>query len=79
MSNVYTVKFNKDAVKDDEEEAYEVGKAAGVAVAATIGALIFAPFVVWIAWNLCMPALFGLPAIGYLQSLALYALFKILF
>lgn len=79
MSNVYTVKFNKDTEKDSEEQAYEVGKAAGVAVAATIGALIFAPFAVWIAWNLSMPALFGLPAIGYLQSLALYALFKILF
>jgi len=32
------------------------------------------PFFIWGAWNLCMPALFGLPAIGYVKSVALYIL-----
>lgn len=40
--------------------------------------VIFAPFIVWGAWNLCIPALFGLPPIGYLYSLGLYVLIKIL-
>lgn len=77
-NDMYTFKLNKP--KDDEKsEAYKAGEEAGKAVAATLGALIAAPFVVWAAWNLCIPALFGLPAIGYVQSLALYVLLKILF
>lgn len=77
----YTFNLKTEEKKEEEEhsEAYKMGQAAGAAIGATLGALIFAPFIVWAAWNFCMPALFGLPAIGYLQSVALYVLFKILF
>ncbi|AOV61686.1 hypothetical protein BOW92_gp031 [Synechococcus phage S-WAM1] len=77
MSNsVYTIKLNKP--ENEEEEPSNEAKQ--MAVNATIGllGLILAPFGVWVAWNLCMPALFGLPVIGYVQSVGLYILSRAL-
>ncbi len=51
--------------------------AAGIGIA-LLFALLFA-VVVRLLWNWLMPGLFGLPAIGYLQALALVVLAKILF
>lgn len=73
MSDVYT--FNiKDKVKKTTDEQTEDGKE----ILAGILGLILGPLLLWAAWNLCIPALFGLPAIGYIKSLALYTLVKIL-
>jgi hypothetical protein len=77
MSNsVYTVKLNKPENEDEDPSS----EAKQMAVNATIGllGLIFAPFVVWAAWNVCMPTLFGLPVIGYVQSVGLYILSRVL-
>lgn len=75
-NSVYTVKLNKP--ENEEEEPSSEAKQ--MAVNTTIGllGLIFAPFVVWAAWNVCMPALFGLPVIGYVQSVGLYILSRVL-
>jgi len=72
MSNVYTLNI-KDKVKKDE-----IDSETGMSILAGIAGLIIGPFLVWGAWNLCIPALFGLPAIGYIKSLALYILIKVL-
>jgi len=75
-NSVYTVKLNKP--ENEEEEPSSEAKQ--MAVNTTIGllGLIFAPFVVWAAWNVCMPALFGLPVIGYVQSVGIYILSRVL-
>ena len=71
-NSMYTVKLNKD---DTSAESRELS----VSILVGIAGVIFAPFIVWVAWNLSMPFLFGLPAIGYVKSLALYILFRTLF
>ncbi len=57
-------------------------RVAGWVVAGVGAALLFAllfAVVVRLLWNWLMPGIFGLPAIGYLQALALVVLAKILF
>ena len=68
----YTVKLNKD---EPDAETKELS----VSILVGIASVIFAPFIVWVAWNLSMPFLFGLPAIGYVKSLSLYILSRTLF
>ncbi|UNH61200.1 hypothetical protein SSZBM1_83 [Synechococcus phage S-SZBM1] len=83
MSSVYTLNI-KDARKKmkstSEVQTPEVddSEKIGEQIVYTIAGLLLGPLVVWVAWNMCIPALFGLPAIGYLKSLALYCLIKIL-
>ena len=67
----------KQGFKDGTEDDKYYQELGSKFVDNTLG-LIFAPFIVWGAWNICIPALFGLPPIGYVYSLALYCLFKIL-
>ena len=73
MNSIYDfAKGNKTDEIDKES------KILGAQAATAILGIIFGPFVVWAAWNAVMPALFGLPTIGYVYSLALYVLVKTL-
>ena len=85
MNTVYTLnikdtqrKASKQQVEDQQKNSDSELTENGVAILAVIAGVLFGPFVLWAAWNLCIPALFGLPGINYLQSLALYCLIKIL-
>lgn len=78
MNSVYTFNLKDAQKKQEEQDANAEAKQLGAMVLAAIAGIMFAPFIVWGAWNLCIPALFGLPSIGYFQSLALYILIKIL-
>ena len=75
-NTMYTVKLNKD---DSSDNPSAESRELSVSILVGIAGVIFAPFIVWVAWNLSMPFLFGLPAIGYVKSLALYILFRTLF
>ena len=64
-----TVYFDRTKVKTPEEIQQQQNVEA-------VGAIVnfFAkPAILWGTWNLVIPSLFGLPPIGYLQSLGLYA------
>lgn len=74
MSDVYTLNFKDKVKKSIDDEQTEGGK---VILSGILG-MILGPLFLWAAWNLCIPALFGLPAIGYIKSLALYTLVKVL-
>ena len=74
MSDFYTLNIKDKVKKTPDEDQTEAGKE----LLAGIMGLILGPLFVWAAWNLCIPALFGLPAIGYIKSLALYTLVKVL-
>jgi len=43
-----------------------------------VAILAIVPFVLMVAWNIIMPYLFGLPAIDFIQALALYIVSKTL-
>ena len=75
-NSMYTVQLNKN---DNSDEPSAESRELSVSILVGIAGVIVAPFVVWVAWNLSMPFLFGLPAIGYVKSLALYILFRTLF
>lgn len=75
-NSIYTVKLNND---DNSEDPSAETRELSASILAGIAGVIFAPFLVWVAWNLSMPFLFGLPVIGYVKSLALYILFRTLF
>lgn len=76
-NSMYTFNIKKP---DDEEQPWTDQDSKMVALTSMgfLAGLIFAPFLVWAAWNICMPSLFGLPMIGYVQSLALYLLARLL-
>ena len=74
MSPFYQFKEGYKDGKGDDEYYQELGSK----VVDNFLKLLFAPFIVWGAWNIVVPTLFGLPPIGYVYSLALYCLFKIL-
>tara|TARA_B100000941_G_C28507736_1_gene558494 strand:- start:3396 stop:3638 length:243 start_codon:yes stop_codon:yes gene_type:complete len=70
-----TVYFDRTKVKTPEEIQQQQNIEA-------VGAIVnfFAkPAILWGTWNLVIPSLFGLPPIGYLQSLGLYVISRILF
>ena len=70
-----TVYFDRTKVKTPEEIQQQQYVEA-------VGAIVnfFAnPAILWGTWNLVIPSLFGLPPIGYLQSLGLYVISRILF
>ena len=70
-----TVYFDRTKVKTPEEIQQQQNVEA-------VGAIVnfFAkPAILWGTWNLVIPSLFGLPPIGYLQSLGLYVISRILF
>ena len=74
---MYTFNLNKEDGNTDEPSVESRQQASAILVG--IASAIVAPFLVWMAWNLSMPFLFGLPAIGYIKSLALYILSQTLF
>ena len=70
-----TVYFDRTKVKTPEEIQQQQNVEA-------VGAIVnfFAkPAILWGTWNLVIPSLFGLPPIGYLQSLGLYVISRIFF
>lgn len=75
-NNMYTFSLNKEKESEDESTA----EARALAIGGLVGTLglIFCPFIVWWAWNLTVPALFGLPTIGYIQSVGLFILSRVL-
>jgi hypothetical protein len=76
-NSMYTFNLNKEDGNTDEPSVESRQQASAILLG--IAGVIFAPFIVWLSWNLSMPFLFGLPAIGYIKSLALYILFRTLF
>jgi hypothetical protein len=75
---MYTFELNRNEEPDVDQESRESKAMAAAGLTAVVG-IICAPFLVWVAWNVTMPALFGLPAIGYIKSVGLYILSRVLF
>jgi hypothetical protein len=78
-----TVYFDKRAFaeKDKEnKEELEILKKREEGAAAVIAVVLFfgKPLVVMLLWNMLMPGIFGLSTIGYLKSLGLYVLARII-
>lgn len=76
-NSMYTFNIKKP---DEEEQPWtdQDSKMVALTTLGFIGGMIVAPFVIWAAWNVSMPAIFGLPMIGYLQSLGLYIVSRLL-
>lgn len=76
-NSMYTFNIKKP---DDEEQPWtdQDSKMAALTTLGFIGGMIVAPFIIWAAWNVSMPAIFGLPVIGYFQSLGLYLVSRLL-
>lgn len=76
-NSMYTFNIKKP---DEEEQPWtdQDSKMVALTTLGFIGGLIAAPFVLWAAWNVSMPAIFGLPMIGYFQSLGLYLVSRLL-
>ncbi len=58
----------------EEEKNIEMGKQASTAIAN----LFVSPLVLMLVWNLCIPGIFGLPALGYWSAMGLYVVSRIL-
>lgn len=54
-----------------------VRRGAGIGVAVLVAAFVVGAIVMWL-WNWLMPALFGVPVIGYWQAVGLLVLSKLL-
>ena len=76
-NSMYTFNIKKP---DEEEQPWtdQDSKMVALTTLGFIGGMIVAPFVIWAAWNVSMPAIFGLPVIGYFQSLGLYLVSRLL-
>lgn len=76
-NSMYTFNIKKP---DDEEQPWtdQDSKMVALTTLGFIGGMIVAPFIIWAAWNVLMPAIFGLPVIGYFQSLGLYLVSRLL-
>lgn len=76
-NSMYTFNIKKP---DDEEQPWtdQDSKMVALTTLGFIGGMIVAPFIIWAAWNVSMPAIFGLPMIGYFQSLGLYLVSRLL-
>ena len=69
-----TVYFNPKQETKEEKEKRESYEAVG-----SIANFFLKPLILWQCWNWVIPGLFGLPPLGYLSSLALYVISRILF
>ena len=76
-NSMYTFNIKKPS-EDDQPFTDADTKLMALGALGFLGGVIVAPFLVWAAWNIAMPSLFGLPVIGYVQSLALYLLARLL-
>ena len=76
-NSMYTFNIKKP---DDEEQTWtdQDSKMVALTTLGFVGGMIVAPFIIWVAWNVSMPAIFGLPMIGYFQSLGLYLVSRLL-
>jgi hypothetical protein len=77
---VTTVYLDKRALNDEppEEEVVEK-KSPAYIIGLTIGVLVGIPVAFMLLWNWLMPAIFGLPTIGFFKSIGLLAMSFILF
>ena len=80
MSNhPYTFNLKKEEEVDETQDpAYKAGLRMGESVLAFFLGLLTLPFVIWLAWNISMPFIFGLPAINWFHSVGLYILSRLL-
>lgn len=76
-NSMYTFNIKRP---DDEEQPWtdQDSKMVALTTLGFLGGMIVAPFIIWAAWNVSMPAIFGLPVIGYFQSLGLYLVSRLL-
>ena len=49
------------------------------AIAYAVVVLLFTALFLWICWNMVMPDVFGLPAIGYVQAVFMLLVSNVLF
>jgi hypothetical protein len=81
MSNhPYTFNLKKEEEVPDETQdpAYKAGLRMGESVLEFFLGLLLLPFLIWIAWNITMPFIFGLPSINWVHSVGLYILSRLL-
>lgn len=80
MSNhPYTFNLKKTEEEDETKDpAYMQGQQMGMEMVAFFMGLLTLPFVIWLAWNISMPFIFGLPAINWFHSVGLYILSRLL-
>ena len=81
-----TIYFDKRAFQQKEEEIQlseeeaEIKKQREEGAAAIVAVMIFfgKPLIIMLLWNMLIPGIFGLSTIGYLKSLGLYVLARII-
>lgn len=80
MSNhPYTFNLKKEEEVDETQDpAYKAGLRMGETVLEFFLGLLLLPFLIWIAWNITMPFIFGLPSINWVHSVGLYILSRLL-
>tara|TARA_R100000005_G_scaffold91214_1_gene63318 strand:+ start:246 stop:479 length:234 start_codon:yes stop_codon:yes gene_type:complete len=74
-----TIYLNKPAEEVEEKEEEENPKSSLWYVGFAIGVVVALPLTTMLLWNWLMPAIFGLPSIGFFKSMGLLALSYILF
>jgi len=75
-----TIYLNKPAEEvEEEKEEEENPKSSLWYVGFFIGVVVALPLTTMLLWNWLMPAIFGLPSIGFFKSMGLLALSYIFF
>jgi|TARA_B100001093_G_scaffold351559_1_gene336064 hypothetical protein len=74
-----TVYLDRRAEEEEEEEVTPKPRSTANKVGVIIGALVAVPVGFMLLWNWLMPAIFGLPLIGYFKSWGLLLMSIILF
>jgi hypothetical protein len=72
--NVFLNKSREEKIKIKKQKDEEAYKAAS-----NVLGVFVKPLILMLLWNWLMPGLFGLATIGYLKSVALYLISRILF
>jgi ABC-type nitrate/sulfonate/bicarbonate transport system permease component len=74
-----TIYLNKPAEEEVEETVEEESKSSLWYLGFVIGVVVGLPLATMLLWNWLIPAIFGLPTIGFLKSMGILALSYILF
>ena len=74
MKEAVDAALKKEEELSEQERNIETGKK----IVAGLGTLFISPLVLMVVWNMFIPALFGLPALGYWTSMGLLVIFRIL-
>lgn len=74
----YTFNLKPKEDNPEDDPAFKAGEQMGEQMVKFTMGLIVLPFLIWAAWNVTMPAIFGLITINYFQSVGLYILSSIL-